>query len=136
MSEIQPQQPLHNQPPAAPPGAKPPRAARGAALYPDTYVWFILFASMDVMLTWIILHEGGSELNAIADWIIWHFDLYGVVAYKFLLVVVVVAICEYIGRRNPVRGRKLAQWAVMISLFPVVVGATQLLTRALGAMAN
>jgi len=96
-------------------------------LYPNAYVWFVLLAALDLMFTWIILHNDGHELNILADWVIQRFDLYGVVAYKFLLVLGVVAICEVIGRRNHRVGLRLAHWAVILTTVPVVVGLVNLL---------
>jgi hypothetical protein len=99
-----------------------------AVLYPDAYLWYILLAAFDVMLTWVILRSGGSELNAIADWVIRRYDVPGVVLYKFLLVLLVVVICEVVGRRNHQRGQTLARWAVIITAFPVVIALIQITT--------
>ena len=99
----------------------------GPVLYPNAYTWYVLMAAMDIMCTWIILHTGGSELNALADWVIQRYDLPGVVSYKFGLVVMVVLICELAGRRNRQTGLKLACWAVAITAFPVVVGLVEIL---------
>ena len=104
---------------------------RRAVLFPNVYVWYVLFASLDVILTWVILHWGGSELNALADWIIRRHDLLGIVTYKFALVLFVVLICEIVGRRNRRRGLKLARWAVILTAFPVVVALIHLM-RAIG----
>jgi hypothetical protein len=104
---------------------------RRPALYPALYTWYVFMAALDVLFTWAILHAGGSEENWLAAWIIRRHDLYGVVAFKFMLVVLVVAICEVVGRRRPATGQALARWAVVLSAFPVVVGATHLLRIAL-----
>lgn len=115
-------------------GARAETAASGAPaperrglLYYHIYPWFLLFASLDIMITWVILHLEGRELNMIADWVIQRFDLIGVVLYKFGLFLFVVAVCEVIGRRRPGLGEKLARWAVVVTAFPVVVGILALL---------
>lgn len=113
--------------------ASPPRdAARRAffsraALYPQYYVWYVFLSALDVLLTWVVLHLDGREANVLADWIIRRHDLPGLVAFKFILVIVVVLVCEFVGRRNLQTGLKLARWAIVLSAFPVAVGAAHLL---------
>jgi hypothetical protein len=127
--------PLSDPPPNSPPGADPPPVLSYAAaappsravLYPGTYTWFVFLASLDVMLTWIILHFDGSELNVLADWIIRHYDLRGIVVYKFALIVLVVLVCEVVGRRRYATGLRLARWAVALTAFPIVVAVVHLL---------
>jgi hypothetical protein len=95
--------------------------------YPNHYVWFVFLASLDIMLTWIILLLDGRELNPLADAVIRHLSLPGLVGFKFCLVVGVVVVAEVVGRRNNKAGRKLAEWFVAISAIPVVVALVQLL---------
>lgn len=121
-------------------------------LYPNAYVWFLFVASLDIVLTYLILHplfsspqvfaldrdddegpvvvvtaeERGREVNALADKVIQRYDVPGMVVYKFLLVVLVIGICEVIGRRRSSAGRRLAEWAVAISTIPVVVALVQM----------
>ncbi len=112
--------------------SRPPRnPLLRAATYPALYTWYIFFASLDIMITWLILHAGGREENALADWIIRQFNLPGVVTFKFLMVILVIAICEIIGRYRQDVGMRVARWAVILSAFPVVVGVGQLLIVAL-----
>lgn len=106
----------------------PPRAnvARRAVLFPDLYVWFVLLASLDIMLTWVILALGGREVNVLADWIIRLGKLPGVVIFKFACVMTLIAICEVVGRVRPVLGRPLALWAVAMTALPVIVALLQM----------
>lgn len=92
-----------------------------AVLYPDVYAWYVLFASLDIMLTWVILKIGGNEVNFVARYIINNWGLPGVVAFKLITVMFVVVICEIVGRARPGVGRKLALWAVLLTIFPFVV---------------
>ncbi len=96
---------------------------RRPVLYPTLYTGFVFLGAMDIMLTWVILHDEGVELNILADWIIRNHNLLGVVLFKFSMVVLVVAICEIVGRHNERIGRKLAKWAIVLGAFPVLVGA-------------
>ena len=98
-----------------------------SVLYPDVYLWYVFLASLDIMLTWLILQMGGREENALAKWIIAHGGLVGAVLFKFGTVVFVVLICEYIGRRRAKTGRRVAEWAIALTAIPVVVAIVQLL---------
>jgi hypothetical protein len=102
---------------------------RRAVLYPDLYPWYVLLASLDIMLTWVVLHLGGRELNHVADWVLNRWDLPGMVIFKFSLVTLVVVICEVVGHVRGPLGRKLAEWAVAVTAIPVVVAAVQLFVR-------
>ncbi len=96
---------------------------RGAALYPGAYTWFVFLSALDLMLTWTILYLGGSEVNALAAWVIDQYDLRGLVLYKFSLVIFVILACEVVGRFKPQRGLRLAKWSVMITTVPVLIGS-------------
>ncbi len=94
--------------------------------HPFIYGLYLVFATLDITLTWIILHLGGAELNHIADWIIVNYDIYGAVVYKYGLVAFVITICEIVTRAKPQVGRRLAEWSVAITVVPVVVALVQI----------
>ncbi len=96
-------------------------------LYQTAYKWFVLISALDVVLTWFILLLGGSEVNVLADAVIAHAGLKGILIYKFCLVVLVVLLCEIIGRRRPRVGRNLAGLAIVITALPVILSVTQLI---------
>ena len=98
--------------------------------YPNEYVWFLLFSSMDVMLTWAILIMGGAEVNPLAALVIDQWGLPGAIAFKFSLILVVVLTCEAIGRKVDRAARNLAQAAVVISAMPVMFSLALLLLHA------
>ena len=120
--------------------AVPDRAARSgcSARYPNAYVWFVFLASLDILLTYMILHpilfaadptmteSRGAEENSLANWVIETWDVPGMVVFKFLLVIFVVLLCEIIGRQREDTGRRLAEWAVAITVIPIVVGLVQM----------
>lgn len=105
---------------------------RRAVLYPDIYVWFVLLASLDIMLTWVILWLGGHEVNVFANWIIRFGGLPGMAAFKFGCVVLFITICEVVGRRRENLGRPLALWAVVLNAVPVLVALVHLASFAFG----
>src|SRR5262245_4089370 len=78
-------------------------------LYPDAYSWYVLASALDVMVTvTVLVHLGAREVNTIARWTIDHSGTWGLIALKFLSVIVVIVICEHIGRRRATIGRSLA----------------------------
>ncbi|HEV2296038.1 MAG TPA: DUF5658 family protein [Tepidisphaeraceae bacterium] len=101
--------------------------ARSPVLYENHYIWFVLVSALDVMFTWIVLHAGGREANAIAAAVLNRFGLGGMVVFKFALVILVIVLCETVGRRNRDAGRRLATWAVGLTCVPLVI-AVLLLT--------
>jgi len=107
----------------------------GAVLYPNCYTWFVLLAALDIMLTTLIIAGfEGYEVNVVADWIIAAGGLRGVVAFKFGVVIMVVLICELVGRRHVAKGRKLAEWAVAITCIPVAVALIQIAVVTIAAL--
>jgi hypothetical protein len=98
-----------------------PRRTTSAVLYENHYTWFVLVSALDVMFTWIVLHAGGREANAIAAAVLQRFGLEGMVAFKFALVAFVIVLCEVIGRRSRNAGRNLASASVALTCVPLVV---------------
>jgi hypothetical protein len=93
------------------------------ALYPNHYCWFLLLSSMDVMLTDAILNVlKGRELNTVGDYFISRFGLWGAIGLKFTTVVITIAILEFVGRRRPELGRRLALAPIIITCIPVAWG--------------
>ena len=105
-----------------------PRGLRNRALYPDHYVWYVFAATLDIVVTYVIVWGlGGRELNRVAWSLVERFDHWGLIGLKFASVIVVVLICETVGRRNERWGRRLAVAAVVLSALPVGVGILQVL---------
>jgi hypothetical protein len=98
-------------------------------IFPNGYVWFVFLSALDIMLTWVILHVGGREANTLADAIIRHHGLPGLVIFKFLLVIVVILICEHVGRTRYESARVLLSVGIMITCLPVVLALLLLLLQ-------
>ncbi|MFG0329152.1 MAG: DUF5658 family protein [Phycisphaerales bacterium] len=98
--------------------------------YQQFYLWLVTVSALDVMFTWIILALGGSELNPVADAVIVHWGLNGMIAFKFALTLLVIVLCEIVGRAKDATGRRLAGVCAAIASIPVVVGMTLLMTAA------
>ena len=99
--------------------AKPTNLLTRHMRYPNAYVWLLLLSSMDIMLTWVILLFGGSEVNPIARKVIDHFGLSGMIIYKFALIVFFIGICEVVGTLRDSTGWLLSRLSVMIACIPV-----------------
>jgi hypothetical protein len=114
--------------PASRPGGNAAPAGHAAAargvLYPQPYLWYLFLSAMDVVFTTLILAAGGRELNMVAEWVLHRYGIRGMILLKFLMLTVVVLVCEFVGRHNHATGLKLSRWAVAASAFPVLVGAS------------
>jgi hypothetical protein len=98
-----------------------------SVLYPERYVWYVFASSLDIIFTRIVLWFGGTEVNTIADWLLGVFGVWGLIGLKFATVVLVVLICEFIGRRRVLLGRRMAEVAIVVSAMPVFIASAQLL---------
>jgi hypothetical protein len=96
-------------------------------LYEPQYIWFIFVSSLDLMLTWVILYLGGYEANPLAGYVLNEHGVYGMVAFKMALVVFVILLCEWVGRKSISAGRKLANASIAITIIPVIVAFSLLL---------
>ena len=95
-------------------------------LFPFEYLLFVAVSAMDLMLTGLILSLGGWEVNPVAQVVLLMSGEPGIVGFKFTIVVLVVVMCETVGRRHAVKGRRLSRAAVAISAAPVVWSIGQL----------
>lgn len=100
---------------------------RYAALYPSRYSWYVFVSALDVILTTVLLHLGAEEVNVIANWVLGRWNIAGMVVFKFVLVSLVLVICEFVGRRRPRLGKWLIEWAVGITCIPVNLAVLQML---------
>ncbi len=83
-------------------------------------VWLIFVSSLDIMLTWVILRNGGEEVNPVARLVIDAWGLNGAIAFKFALMLFVIVSCEVIARVRPVTARLLIWFGVLVSAFPPI----------------
>jgi len=96
-------------------------------IYPGIYVWYVFISALDVMFTWVVLHFDGEEVNQVANSVLIKWGLPGMVVFKFVLVSLVICICEYVGRQRPKLGQYLGEWAVGITCIPVLLAMLQLI---------
>jgi hypothetical protein len=97
-----------------------------ALRHPWAYLTFITISALDIIMTWLILAQGGIELNPIAALVIETWGLSGTVAFKFSLALFVIVVCEEVGRHRKWEGFTLALLAIAVSSVPVVYSLTQI----------
>lgn len=119
-----------------PPAMRAVRVEAGHVLYPHLYTWMVFLASMDIILTWVILHFGGSEANRVAATVLERWGLAGMIVLKFASVICVVLISEFVGRRKRGTGRVLVVASIIISLAPVTMGFALLVRFVFGPAAG
>ena len=89
--------------------------------YPNAYVWLVLVSALDLILTLLVLGVWeGWEVNPIAAAVMAEMGYVGAIGFKFALVVLVIVMCEVVGRQSERKGRAIAWAAVAISALPVV----------------
>lgn len=88
--------------------------------FQEHYIWLIFVGSLDIMLTWVILRNGGEEVNPVARLVIDTWGLNGAIAFKFALMLFVIVSCEVIARVRPVTAALLIWFGVLISAFPPI----------------
>ena len=88
--------------------------------FQELYIWLIFVSSLDIMLTWVILRNGGEEVNPVANIVIGAWGLNGAILFKFALVLFVIVACEAISRVRPRTAHLLIWFGVLISAFPPV----------------
>ncbi len=100
---------------------------REPVLYPRLYPLYVAVATLDVLLTWLILSTfNGVELNPIAAGVINSGGMTAATFYKFATVMFVLWACEFVGRRKALAGRRLAMYAVALNCVPVTASMAQL----------
>jgi hypothetical protein len=88
--------------------------------FPELYVWLLFVSSLDIMLTWLILRDGGEEVNPVAKLVIDAWALNGAILFKFGLILFVIIVCEVVARVRPRVAFLLIWFGVLISSFPPV----------------
>jgi len=83
-------------------------------IYEDTYVWLVLFAMLEAALTWGIFTRGGMTLGLVNQTFIQAAGLRAMAVYELTLAVLLVVLCEEIGRRRLVTGRIVANMVASV----------------------
>lgn len=95
-------------------------------MFPSAYSWLVLAASLDVIMTYLMLNVGAIEVNAVANHALRVAGLWGLIALKFSVIAGVLWVCEFIGRRRLSTARSLVTAGVALNFLPVVFSLLQL----------
>lgn len=83
--------------------------------YQTLYVWLVFLAAMDILMTLIVLFGWmGYEANPLAAAVIHQMGFGATIAFKFATILLVIVICEWVGRKRNELGRGLALSAVLV----------------------
>lgn len=86
---------------------------------------------LDIMLTWVIMHLGGTEVNPIANAAIAALGHWGLILIKLASIITVVAVLQILAQRNNEHARQLATVAIAIAAFPPAYALIQLAALAM-----
>jgi len=101
--------------------ARKPNVLLSRMQFPTEYGLFIAANLLDVLLTMLFIRYGAGEGNPAAKWIVLQFGKIGFVAFKLVLMFVVIILAEAVARKRRNLARLLiwfgilAMWAVAIS---------------------
>ncbi len=101
-------------------------AMKRPVLYPWLSLAFVFVSALDLLLTWVILHNGGVEVNWVANAVIQQAGRWGLAVFKFLLVAFIVVMCDFVGRRRWETGRRLTQAGIVVTAIPVIFATLQI----------
>ena len=99
---------------------------RQPVLFPTAYVLYVVMAMLDITLTWCILQLGGYEVNPVAAFALDRHGLAGMIALKYITIVLVVLSCEYIGRQRRRLALNIADGAAAIHIVPTGLATVQI----------
>ncbi len=88
--------------------------------FPFEYGLFMAFNLLDLFVTMLIIQQGGGEANPIAKWFIFLGGKSAFVAFKIVLMLVVIALCEVVARARPTAAR-LVIWFGILAVGAVAV---------------
>jgi hypothetical protein len=84
------------------------------------YLGFLLLSIADLFLTgWIFRHQG-MEANVVALWVLRTFKYAGFAIFKFLMVIVIILICETISTHDLAKARAIILGGSAIYLVVVI----------------
>ncbi|MEM9882013.1 MAG: DUF5658 family protein [Planctomycetota bacterium] len=88
--------------------------------FPWLYTAIIAAGTLDVLLTGILLALGGREINPLAAAILEHYGFAGMVVFKYLIVGLVILMCDFVADRDWRKARVLAIALIGIKASPVI----------------
>jgi hypothetical protein len=92
--------------------------------------WLVLLSLLDLIVTYALLQRGigAYEANPVANWWFRRWNVAGLTIYKFLLIGLIVTICEIIERHRPRLGQAVL-WVGCAGALAVAFRGLQLYAR-------
>jgi hypothetical protein len=85
--------------------------------YQNAYVWLVLVSALDVILTLLAVYVWeGREINPIAAAVIEAMGFAWGIVLKFASILLVIIICEVVGRHDDRKGQALAILAILLNV--------------------
>ena len=84
------------------------------------YLGFLLLNLFDLFLTGYIFRHSGQEANGLALWVLHKYGLQGFAIFKFLMVVLIIVICELISLQAVARARQIIVGACVLYLIVIM----------------
>lgn len=103
---------------------------QSSLIYEDEYILLALISALDVVISFFYLQYGGHLFTNFVDTVISQTGMYGLLAFKLLIVALMVFTCETLGHRNAAVGRKaitVVNLLAVVALSVVVYEFTLLL---------
>jgi hypothetical protein len=108
------------------PSTVAPHGGLSHARQVDWYVWLAFIGLCDFTCTSVVLALGGAEVNPLAALVLNHSGLGGMLAYRVLVVLTVLALCEWLWTRRAQYARFAVLMSVAVSVPPVPFALVQL----------
>ena len=86
--------------------------------FPFEYGLFLAFNLLDLFITMLVIRQGWREENPLAAWFILWGGKKALVAYKIVLTLAVIALCEGVATKRPAAARALI-WFGIVALAAV-----------------
>jgi hypothetical protein len=104
-------------------GFKPESLTRHSRVRGPTLV-FVFMSIADLLMTYVLLRHGGPffESNPIAQWFFERWNVTGLVAFKFVMLIGVVTLGEVIEHHRPRLGRLILLLGAVLATYAFVHG--------------
>ena len=93
--------------------------------FPTEYGLFVAVNLLDLFITMLFIRKGGAEANPAARWILLSFGKTGFVAYKILLMLLVIALCEAVAQKRKPMARLLIWFGIVAITFVAITSAVR-----------
>ncbi|MBL0927710.1 MAG: hypothetical protein IBJ11_08670 [Phycisphaerales bacterium] len=98
-----------------------PAALRTPVMYPRAFAAYIGLSAADVLLTSACFNHGAYEANVVAGLFLRWGGEEGMAMFKFSTVMLVLLICQLVGRERTDVGRGVVHCACFVSALPVTL---------------